>query len=181
MNRPDKDLEKDLNSVGVFVEDKRDDIPKDATYLSVHVEVGFENAEELSVPDFDIMIINKRGVKSYFTSFRLIERGNQKVVLFEAYQKAPDDYPLHGNFSKLYVSSYVDLCWNLGNSAVQSDLLPSVVTEIKEGATYVDMGWVLPSRYVDSMTNALGVLNNTIMSGTLVDALLYGPFISYKE
>lgn len=181
MERPDKKLETDFKKIGVFIQDKREDIPNDASYLSVHVEIGFPIDTAIEAPDFDVMILNERGVKTWFSGFRVIDRNEQKVFMFETYQQAPDNIPLVGNYSSLYYTTYLDLCWKLGNNKIDDSVIPSVITEPKEGAKHVDLGWVLPSRFVDSVTNALGVLNTTILSNTIVDALVYGPYHKIKE
>lgn len=181
MERPDKKLETDLKKIGVFIQERREEIPKNANYLSVHVEIGFPSDTEIGVPDFDVMILNERGIKTWCSAFRIIARGDQKIFSFEAYQEAPDNVPLSGNYSKLYYTSYIDLCWKLGNNKIDESIIPPVVTEPKEGAQHIDLGWVLPSRFVDSITNALGVLNTTILSNTMIEALVYGPFYSLKE
>lgn len=181
MERPDKAIEKDFKKIGVFIKERRESMPKDANYLSIHVEIGFPVDTQIEAPNFDVVVRNQRGVDTRFSAFNIEARGEQKVFMFEAYQEAPDNVPLHGNFEKLHYSTYLDLCWRLGNNKIDDSVAPSVNTEPKPGATHVDMGWILPSRYVDSITNALGVLNNTILSNTIVDALIYGPSYSTKE
>lgn len=181
MEKPNKKLESDLKKIGVFIEDKRLDIPKDANYLSLHVEIGFPLDTQIEAPDFDVMILNERGVKTWCSAFRVIERGEQKIFAFEAYQQAPDNVPLSGNYKEAYYTSYLDLCWKMGNNKIDDSVIPSVTTTPLEGAKHIDLGWVLPSRFVDSVTVALGVLNTTILSNTIVDAIVYGPYYSLKE
>jgi hypothetical protein len=181
MERPDKKLEKEFEKLGVFIEPRREDIPKDANYLSVHVEIGFPLDTIIDAPDFDVRIRNQRGVDTWFSNFNIVTREQQKVFTFEAYQQTPDNIPLHGNFSELFYTSYLDLCWKLGNNKIDDTIIPSVLTEPVPNAHHVDMGWILPSRYVDSVTAALGMLNNTILSNTMIEALVYGPFYTKKK
>ncbi len=181
MQRPDKQLETDLKKIGVFIQDKRSEIPNDGNYLCVHVEIGFPLDTLIDAPDFDVMILNDRGVKTWFGDFRVSARDDQKMFMFETYQQAPDNVPLSGNYSNMYYTTYLDLCWKLGNNKIDETVIPSVFTAPKEGAKHIDLGWVLPSRFVDSVTVALGHLNTTILSDTIVDALVYGPYYTVKQ
>src|SRR5690606_36161118 len=95
MERPDKELEKEFKKLGVFIEEKREDLPKDANYLSIHVEIGFPLDTVIEAPGFDVRIRNPRGVDTWFSGFRVVDRGEQRVFMFEAYQQSPDNIPLH--------------------------------------------------------------------------------------
>lgn len=180
-NKPDSKSEAELNKLGVFIDEAKKDVPRDDNYLAIYVEIGFPENTELDTPEFDVIIANPRGVKTRFSAFNVSTRGDQKIFSFVAYQNTPDNVPVHGNYEETYYTSYLDMCWKLGTNKIDDSVIPSVHTNPKEGAKHVDLGWVLPSRYVDSITNALGVLNNVILSGTMIDALIYGPYVSTKE
>lgn len=173
MEKPGLKLEKQFNSIGIFLEEKNSFKPTTKA-VGIIVEVGFPLDTVLESLDFDVVTVNPRGVKTRFTEFDLSERDDQKILAFKAYQELPlgVDVPLT---SKPLATSFVDLCWYTGIEAVNKDLIPSVVTKKQANTESADLGWYLPSRFVDSVINALGKINETFLSGTLEDAILYGP------
>lgn len=181
MQKPNKELQDDFKKIGITILDKIKDIPSDSNYLSLHVEIGFPEGTDIGSPDFDVMFQNKRGTKTYFSDFRTVIRESQLIFMFETYQEVPNNIPIYNNLTDIHFCSFSELCLPLGNNAIDSSLAPSVQTIKKDNAKHVDLGWLLPSRFVDTVAEALGMLNNTILSGTLVEALVYGPFVRFKN
>lgn len=173
MIKPDKQLEADFNKIGVFIMDKG--TVKGERLLTLLVQVGFPKSTEISAPEFDIKVMTKRGVCTYFRDFQLLETEAQTIFQFETCQVIPDDLNLPVNSPNLM--SFVDFCWYAGNEPVNADLIPDVFTVKMPNYKSGDLGWYLPSRFVDSVISSLGKLNDVFLSGTLEDAILYGPYI----
>lgn len=177
MNRPDNKLESQFNTLGVYTVDK--DSTKGVRALSLLVQIGFPKEAPLSCPDFDIKVRTKRGVETHFTNFDIRDTDTQKVLQFEVVQAIPHDFELMVP-TKHYMT-FIDFCWYSGNEMINDDIIPDVFTELMPGYTKADLGWYLPSRFVDSILNSMGKLNDVFLSGTLEDAILYGPTLKEVE
>lgn len=182
MERPDKTAEAELNSIGVYTLSKEETSQIESTkkQISLLVEIGFPKEVELSAPDFDVRVLNRRGIFTLFSDFGIVEREDQKILHFYATQNIPDDYNLQNPEVPLAMS-FIDLCWNTGAEPTNVEFANQVVTKPRQGCKGGDLGWVLPSRYADSVIGCLGKLNDVFLSGTLQEAILYGPFITTRE
>jgi len=181
MNKPDANTEANFNAAGLFFfENESFYDRKDFQKIGCVVEIGaLPDAKFIDI-DFMLTFKGRRGVVMCFTDWKVEDRGDQKVLSFIAWQKIPNGtFPavrdLFGPEAPLYLS-FMDLCWLSGNTEVDINATPSVFTKPRTtGAVQNDLGWHLPSRFVDPLIDGLGKLNDYILSGTLEDAILYGP------
>lgn len=169
--RPDKDLEKSLNSIGLY---SLDSLPAERTERKLFVEVAINPETNPELPNFAIQYVSKRGVRLGFDNFRVLEEDGQKKVAFDvtAYPPADLDMQVVARNGKTIGTSFIDICWNCGNEEVSADRL-TTTTKLKPGAGYGDLGWHLPSRITDRLIDALGLLNATLFDGILEDAIIY--------
>lgn len=179
MQKPDLKSQDDFKSIGFFFEEKNSFKPKNKA-LGVLIEIGFPLDTQIESLDFDVVTVNPRGVRTVFTEFQLSEVNQQKLLSFKAFQEAPEKISFKTE-DPMLATSFIDLCWYTGVEAVDPNLIPTVVTKVKDSTYRCDLGWFLPSRFVDSAINALGKLNEVFLSGTLEDAIVYGPIILETE
>jgi hypothetical protein len=181
VNKPDKQIEAKFNAAGLYFFDKESFYDrKDFQKIGCVVEIGALPDAQFIELDFMLTFKGRRGVVMSFTDWKVEDRGDQKILSFIAWQKIPNGtFPgvrdVSGVEAPLYLS-FVDLCWLAGNMEVELDLAPSVFTKVRDGdVRQADLGWHLPSRFVDPLIDGLGRLNDYVLSGTLEDAILYGP------
>lgn len=141
---------------------------KENPELRAHLEKVVES-------NLDLCITDLRGKKTYFSNLVIHNQNNQDVITFDIIQTIPKEIGSLPNLNQLYYSSFVDLCWNTGATPINTSLVPSTLTIPREYAIACEFGWVLPSKFVDSITATIGTLNSEILGGIAIDALLYGP------
>lgn len=173
MDKLDEKLEQDLAKIGIYIEPKLPFITDPRKGLiGVRIEIGADNMTS-EPPEFNITAVNKRGVRTTISDFMLVETPQGRKFTFLAYQQLPDDCrpPLT---TEHVATSFVDLCYFQGNEAVDPNYIPPVSTKIAPNAVKKDLGWYLPSRFVDTIIDALGKVNEVFLSGFLEEAILYG-------
>lgn len=169
----DKAFKLDLQKLGVYVEDPSSFVMDQRKGL-IGIRVEISVAKDLvDFPKFNVTVVNKRGVRTTVSDFLLIDTEQGKKLTFLAYQQLPEGTrpPLT---DKYIATSFVDLCYFQGNEAVDPNYLPPVMTPVAPNALKEDLGWYLPSRFVDTIIDALGKVNEIFLSGLLDEAILYG-------
>lgn len=180
MKKPIDNVESKLNEAGVFTQPKKsfaDD--NEGHLLGITIEVGYPLGTEIEAPDFNILTANRRGVRSFFSDFKVEDKYGQRILSFIAYQRIPDAISLPAGTSHLIATSFIDLCWYSGNEAVDATMTPTCGTEKNPKSVTSDLGWYLPSRFVDTMIDALGRISTVFLDGAIEEAILYG--VLYKE
>lgn len=165
-----EDIDKQLEKAGITLHE-----PISYRYftypnVAVRVEVAIANAESIKTPDKNIRIKNKFGAEVFFSDWSIIKRDNQSILTFVVSMAAYVNVPIPDN----WVVSFGDLCCNNGHEELSPDHTPSVHTNLKPDAHYIDLGWYLPCRFADRLIEALGRANDTFLSGILEDAVIYG-------
>lgn len=176
MNKPNQKEEKDLNSIGIFTEDKKEKIVDNIKRLSIMLQIEFPKDIMIDAPDFNVKVITKRGMETLFSDFCIIEHDNSKIMQFWATQPIPESQEIVKPKER-YAMSFIDLCWYSGNERIDKDLIPLTLTTKLPDYKLGDLGWALPSRFIDSFIDCAGRLNDSFLSGTLEDAILYGPYL----
>lgn len=172
MNRPNEEIEKSLNSLGIFTAAGAAVVPQ-AGAVGVSVEVPI-NPESFVLPEFSIRTVSRRGVKIDFGNWRIVQRAERHALVFDAIMPIPDGQaPVIPNEPGAVAMTYLDLCWNVGVEE-KPDVPPALEIPLASGAIYADLGWYLPSRFVDQLVDSLGKMNDTFMDGALENAVLYG-------
>lgn len=77
-------------------------------------------------------------------------------------------------------NTFMDLCW-IHSEGTTSKTLGEVITEKREGIQTGDLTWTLPSKFIDDFVEMMHTLNQSIISGLMQDAIIYGPYILSKE
>lgn len=175
MNKPDSNLEAQFNKDGIFFLDQGDiqNPIYEGSYIGVAIEIAVLIENPIEPPTFAVSVLNKRDVSILFTNWEFIERDGQKLLKFSAYQRMPEVFPGILNASRYM--SFLDLCFFAGNEAIPEVYGEDIVTKPREGAVASDLGWILPSRFVDALIPALGKLDDSMLSGMINQTLLYGP------
>ena len=70
--------------------------------------------------------------------------------------------------------SFLDLCLYAGNEAIPEVYGEDIETKKDPNAVPFDLGWLLPSRFVDAFIPTAGKLDTLILAGNMQQALLYG-------
>lgn len=177
MGRPTDKEEKQFNDLGVFFlqEKSISDIRQSGEkWTGVQVEIAVEDNSPVTAPDFSFSILNKRGVATVMTdwSFDLRPDTGQKVLSFTAWQRTPDAIDVPEVPSGLYMT-FLDLCFYAGNEAVPENFTPDTFTIPSANYKATDLGWYYPSRFIDSVIDALGKLNDIALAAQMKEAILY--------
>lgn len=140
--------------------------------VGVVVRTALPEGAEVKTLNWNIEIRNKNGCSIYLSDWKVSEEG-QRQLSFIAWMSVPDtvDFKTCG-FPRALSTSFVDLLWFQGNETVDKTHKPTIETEIS--GDYGDLGWHLPSRFVDRLVDALGKANDVFLSGMLEDACLLG-------
>lgn len=171
MQRPKPELEKLFNKLGVYTR-KELSLPNSSHSITVYLEVPLTDDEKIELADYGIETVSPRGAKIFYGEWSLNSREGKRYLAFNAMMKLPTGISLPNNRGDFVVSSFVDLCWNTG---VEEVLIapPDVGLPLAAGAVYQDLGWYLPSRFLDQLIDSLGKLNDCFFEGRLQDAILY--------
>ena len=114
------------------------------------------------------------GREVYFTNFCFSKIGEQKILSFTAHMPIPALVlgPKRPQMAgEMIATSFLDLCFG-GAQEIQAQA-PDTTTPLRPGAVYADLGWFMPSRYVDTLIDAMGKLNDTMFDGELKECLIY--------
>lgn len=177
MKRPTDALEKEFNAGGVFflTETSLGEIKakEGGKWLSLKVDIAVM-AHEVTVPDFSFSLVNKRGVAIIASDWQCSEDSDreQKILSFTVSQRYPDEVKISEYPSNLCMS-FMDLCFYAGNEALPEGFSPDTFTKMNKKVSPADLGWYLPSRFIDSLIDALGKLNDAVLAGQMQEALLY--------
>lgn len=185
MKKPADAIEKEFNDGGVFFLEAQSIVDNSfpGNYVGVSIEIAVMTQEEVTAPDFSVSVINRREVAILFTDWAVFERDGQKILSLSAFQRLPDGIaiPVFPGATTGNYMSFLDLCFFAGNEAIPEVYGEDVVTRPAAGAKAQDLGWTLPSRFVDALIDALGKLDHTMLGGNMQQALLYGPVYSIKS
>jgi hypothetical protein len=98
-----------------------------------------------------------------------------RTLTFKASQRMPEGY-FNGSYAGAPrdAMTFQDLCFYSGNEAIPEGYQVDTFTKQRDGTKLTDLGWLLPSRFVDALVDALGRLNDTMLGGTIGEAILYG-------
>lgn len=174
-----KDLESDMSRLGVFVKDPEAFL-KPERRVGVYVELGVPRAANIDLPEMVIETVSKRGVSTVFDHFTSEERGDLNIISFQVMQQVPDTIPVPACTGEMYGTSFLDLCWFIGNEAIDTRYESTTLTPLAEEAISTDLGYYLPARFLDSFIEAMGKINDIFFSGALEDAMVYGVLSTDK-
>jgi hypothetical protein len=169
-------VEKEFIDAGVFFLEKNsiEDPSYEGRYCGVLVEIAVHGDRVVDVPEFGFSVVNKkRGTAILATDFNLGERDGKKILSFRASMRVPDGVPLPENSN--YYMSFLDLCFYAGNEAIPEYYGEDITTPLPENGKPIDLGWVLSSRFIDTVIDALGKLDAKVLGGNMQNALLTGP------
>ena len=179
MQKPDKELEQQFNKDGVFFLEEKSINQFKGKFVGLDIEIVIMG--DVSLPDFSVSAVNRRGVATMFTDWGLIEREGQKILRLSAWQQTPLDRQ-DVKLDTRHMMSFLDLCFYAGNEAIPEVYGEDIETKKDPNAVPFDLGWILSSRQVDAFINAAGKLDTLILAGNMQQALLYGPcFIDNQE
>lgn len=177
MKAPDTELQAKMNKLGVYIQPKEhySVIAGNAgKFLVLTAEIGYPLGVDLDTPDFNIETVNRREVKTTFSNFKITDRDEQKVLSFTIMQRIPDAIDLPRPPTGMLATTFIDLGWYAGNEAVDPAMVPAVGTKPHADAVFTDLGWYLPSRFVDTLIDAVGKVSSVFLDGAGEEAILYG-------
>jgi hypothetical protein len=177
MKKPTDALEKEFNDGGVFFLEERsiDQIRKPGEkWLSVAVHIAVMSTQGVTAPEFSYSLLNRRGLSMIASDwhFGRDEDTEQDVLSFVVSMRVPDAIELP-EISDDLAMTFTDLCFYAGNEAIPENYDADTFTKLKANYKMTDLGWVLPSRYVDYLIDALGKLNDCALGGNMKEAILY--------
>lgn len=175
MKKPIDEVEKEFNKGGIFFleQGKLSDPYYQGDYIGVHIEIAVMSETPVTAPDFAVSVLNRRDVAILFTDWRVFERDGQTILGLCAYQRLPEGTNLPT--AVVRYMSFLDLCFYAGNEAIPEVYGEDIFTKPDAGYKPGDLGWTMPSRFVDAFIDAFGKLDSTMLGGNAKEALLYGP------
>lgn len=181
MNRPADNVEKQFNDDGIFFLQEKSihDAAFKGDYVGVQVAFAIPDSVEVSAPDFSVSVVNKREVALLFTDWFVSDNDGQKYLSFKVYQRVPENIILPLEQSNSYMS-FLDLCFYGGNEKIPDAYGEDIPTKPFIGSIPKDLGWALPSRFLDPLIPALGKIDDSMLGGNMQHALLYGPITFSK-
>lgn len=166
---------KELEKQGFYAEPAQP-FSKGAPGLAVLVEVAIPGDLEVKPLQWNVRFKNKRGASVVLSDFKTYDdaiRG-QRIVSFVASMALGAGY--HRPVEKVeVVTSFRDFLWRHGHEELAAENFSDCETKPVIGIPLADIGWYLPCRFADRLTEALGDANAVLFSGVLEDSLLYGP------
>lgn len=153
-----------------------DDMP--SRRIAVRIRTALVKNADVKALQWNIEIVNQRGASIVLSDWQVYDDAvsDQRILSFTASMQLPDNVTLPGNPE--IACAFADLCWFQGNEAVKPEHESEVVTKKHSNVPYNDIGWFLPCRFADRLVDALGKANDTLLSGVLEDAMLYGVSVS---
>jgi hypothetical protein len=171
-----QELEQELNKLGVYLEPRCNFLvdPR-PNLIGVRVEIAITDKIKFDPPKFNIITVSKRGVRTTFSDFMIVDTHSQgKKLTFLSYQQLPDGTIPPMETEKQIATSFLDLCFFQGNEAVDPNYIPAVTTQVAPNAVKEDLGWYMPARFLDSFIEAVAKVNEVFLSGLLDEAIVYG-------
>lgn len=176
MQKPTDAIEKEFNAGGIFFlpEKSIHEMRKPGeNWLGLVVEIAFMS-DSVVAPDFSFSILNKRGHATLATDWAVYTREDteQKVLGFTVWQRLPDAIQVPDVEPGLF-QTFTDMCFYAGNEAIPENFVVDTFTKSAVNHKPTDLGWILPSRFVDSVIDALGKLNDAVLGSQMSEAILY--------
>lgn len=147
------------------------------TFETVELEIGVEGSYS-AIPEFSVRVRQpSTGREVYFSDFKLVNNAGQNALNFKASMPIPAQVlanikrPDPSSKTNTVALSYLDLCY--GGALELTATSTDTVTHLREGANYADIGWSLSSRYVDTLIDAIGKLNDTLFEDSLRESIIY--------
>ncbi len=145
--------------------------------IGVVVETMVPESATIQPFDFNIEVLNKRGVGLIVSNFGIEHLNNQKIFSFLVSMRLPEGIS-HSIQEFPMVTSFSDFCWFHGNEKLDTKHTPETSTEVDRAYNYGDLGWVIPCRFADRLIDTLGMLNDFLLEGVLENALIYGVHLN---
>ncbi len=184
MQKPIDSVEKEFNADGIFFLEQKsiNDSSFEGRYIGVDIEIAVIGDASITPPDFSLSIVNRRSVALLATDWDFIERDGQKILTFSVFQRMPQNLEQRHSVwpSEDEYVSFLDLCFFAGNEEIPEIYGDDIITRPRVSASPMDLGWTLPSRFVDPLIDALGKLDNAMLGGNIEHALIYGPVVISK-
>lgn len=140
----------------------------------ISVKVELEVPLEFKVEEqFAFLIKNKRGFGLLVSGWATEVRGEHNVLSFDVEAGTDANLPAYSAFRKEF-TSFVDLCWFIGNEKITDQKIAEIDFPVAEGYQPGDLAWQLPSRFIDPFIQTMGVLNDVVFGGALKDSVVYG-------
>lgn len=174
-----EELEAEMKKLNVYFVNKAD-IDSTKKYFVIEADIDCEIQIDF-MKEFALTKKVMRGSVYYVT----FEKLRLETLTMRIGVELPKDFEnVYGkaDFGQLPViaTTFMDLCW-IHSDGTTSQTLNEVSTVLRDGAQLGDLTWVLPSKFVDDFVEMMHTLNQSIISGLMQDAFLYGPFIFSKE
>lgn len=180
MKKPVDEVEKEFNKGGIYFLEAKSigDSLFEGNYISIRVQIDVMNTSAITAPEFSNSVFNKRGVALYVTDWSFTQHEGYGTLSFLVSQRLPEGAQIPA-YDVKYMS-FLDLCWYAGNEQIPEVYGDDIITKPVGGFSAADLGWTLPSRFVDSLIDALGKIDDSLLGGNMSQALLYGPLFTVK-
>ena len=163
-----KEFKDALRAAKVMISVEGQTLCEDPVDLSaIIVKRTSERGSELYLHGF------KRDEQNGLWSFQISSPLPQSFLDIYGADPFGDDSPILG-------TTLPDLCWRHAHGTTRQTEL-EVKTPRMEGAELGDLCWVLPSRFLDDVIEAVHVINGVFLPGILGESWIYGPFINRAD
>lgn len=144
---------------------------KSFVHVSIDLAIGDAMKE---APKFGVKVCNIATARDvYFSDFSLRDLHGVQTLNFAAHMLVPERLVdlVARREGALIGCSFLDLCF--GSAQELQTLDTDTVTPVRPDVAYGDIGWVIPSRFLDTLIDACGKLNDTLFDGALRESMLY--------
>lgn len=105
----------------------------------------------------------------------VLEHKYKDVLTFQIGVAIPEEYSCFFKSDKIFATTFPDLCW-LHAEGTTPTTLEEVMTPLRPNISLGDLTWLLPSKFLDDLIEAIHSLNQVFLDGILGDGIVYGPY-----
>ncbi len=171
MERPNSQLEKDLNGIGIYTLEGTK--LEGENLYGVWIEIPTISVEGFTAPDFRLRTISPRGVKVDYGEWEIITRDGANILRCAAFMPLPPGVKVPTQ-EEVYAQTFMDVCWKVGIEPVEAEVPVPQFALAHACAGYRDLGWSMPARFIDHFIDSMGKLNDVFFDGALSAAVIYG-------
>lgn len=168
-------LEAEMKKLNVDIV-RKDSLKNEGGVLFVEVDIDCEINLDFMAEHCMIKKVMRGSV--YYVVFD--DKTKDKLTMRIGVELPKDYMNIYGNSLntlRQIATTFPDLCW-IHSEGTTPNTLNEVETKLRPDSVMGDLTWVLPSKFVDDFVEMMHTLNQSIISGLMQDAIVYGPYVS---
>lgn len=169
-----KELQEELNQLGVeFIQER--ELSKYAEGSILGVEFDLDIDTELFKKLNEVVLLKKTKRETPFFLKFLTESDSTLTIAAFTYMPKVEGEILQYTQDKVIGNTFIDLCWLAGDGTTEATV-EEVLTKKREGASWGDLSYVLPSKFIDDLIEVMHTVNPSLLGGMMQETIIYGPF-----